>query len=290
MSYTELKVGGVPEHFNLPWHLAIENESFENIGISVKWKDYPGGTGAMCADLRSGELDIAILLTEGLLADIIKGNPSKIIQCYVKTPLIWGIHVPTHSNFQNMNDVQGKRYAISRFGSGSHLMAHVDAKMREWNLKDDQFVVVNNLEGARESFKNNKADIFMWEKYMTKPLVDNGEFRRIDECPTPWPCFMIAASDKALDKYREEIKKLQAVINSSCEQLMKQDNASAIIASRYKLQENDVKQWLKQTSWSINNTVEKNMLDEVMDSLLKLKIVDTKIQAEAICSDLCDLK
>ena len=29
----------------------------------------------------------------------------------------------------------------------------------------------------------------------TKPLVDNGIFRRIADCPTPWPCFVIAVRD-----------------------------------------------------------------------------------------------
>ena len=42
-----LKVGGVPEHFNLPWHLCIENDEFKNEDINVIWKDFPDGTGAM---------------------------------------------------------------------------------------------------------------------------------------------------------------------------------------------------------------------------------------------------
>src|SRR3712207_2896588 len=94
----EIKIGGVPEHFNLPWHLAIEKKSFEKEGISLSWKDYPGGTGMMCSDLRSGNLDMAVVLTEGIVADIIKGNPSLIIQWYVTSPLIWGIHMPGNSS------------------------------------------------------------------------------------------------------------------------------------------------------------------------------------------------
>ena len=31
-----LRVAGVPEHFNIPWHLAIESKSFENAGVKVK--------------------------------------------------------------------------------------------------------------------------------------------------------------------------------------------------------------------------------------------------------------
>jgi hypothetical protein len=61
-----LKVGGVPEHFNLPWRLAIEEGSFNNIGLRMHWSDMSGGTGQMIRGLEPGSLDIAILLTEGI--------------------------------------------------------------------------------------------------------------------------------------------------------------------------------------------------------------------------------
>jgi hypothetical protein len=37
---------GVPEHFNLPWHLAIENR-FNQQNIDLQWTDVPEGT-KMC--------------------------------------------------------------------------------------------------------------------------------------------------------------------------------------------------------------------------------------------------
>ncbi|MGB5462344.1 MAG: ABC transporter substrate-binding protein, partial [Aureibaculum sp.] len=49
---TTLTIGGVPEHFNLPWHLAIEEGKFTNEGIDLKWKEFPDGTGAMNKALR----------------------------------------------------------------------------------------------------------------------------------------------------------------------------------------------------------------------------------------------
>jgi ABC-type nitrate/sulfonate/bicarbonate transport system substrate-binding protein len=48
----------------------------------------------------------------------------------------------------------------------------------------------------------------MWERFMTKPLVDKGIFRRIGDCPTPWPCFVIAVRDEILEKYPEAIKSI----------------------------------------------------------------------------------
>ena len=90
---TTLRVGGVPEHFNLPIHLCIEEGLFAEKGIHVEWVEFPGGTGAMNSALRNDEIDVAIILTEGIIKDIANGNPSKIIQNYVSSPLHWGIHV-----------------------------------------------------------------------------------------------------------------------------------------------------------------------------------------------------
>jgi len=92
-----IKVGGVPEHFNYPWHLSLKNNEYTKNNINLSWQNFPGGTGAMCKALRDKEIDIAIVLTEGIIKDIINGNPSKITQTFVKSPLVWGIHVGAHS-------------------------------------------------------------------------------------------------------------------------------------------------------------------------------------------------
>ena len=50
------------------------------------------------------------------------------------------------------------------------------------------FEVIKNLDGAVKGLTEGEADYFMWEKFTTKPFVDDGIFRRIDNCPSPWPC------------------------------------------------------------------------------------------------------
>jgi ABC-type nitrate/sulfonate/bicarbonate transport system substrate-binding protein len=134
-----IKIAGVPEHFNLPWHLAIENGDFEKAGIDLQWIDVPEGTGKMCQMLREGETDIAVILTEGIIKDIVAGNPSKIVQMYVESPLIWGIHVASNSNYKSLADVQNTKVAISRYGSGSQLMAYVNAQNQGWKTTDLQY-------------------------------------------------------------------------------------------------------------------------------------------------------
>ena len=187
MSLSKIRIGGVPEHFNMPVHLAIENGEFSRRGLDVEWTNFNGGTGQMTKALREGEIDVCILLTEGIIADIIKGNPSKIISEYVITPLTWGIHTAAENKLKHHNEIYDKRYAISRFGSGSHLMAIVDANLEGKKIDTEQFNVIKNLDGALDSLAKNETDVFYWEKYTTKPWVDKGDLKRVGEFITPWP-------------------------------------------------------------------------------------------------------
>jgi ABC-type nitrate/sulfonate/bicarbonate transport system substrate-binding protein len=102
----KVNIIGVPEHFNLPWHLAIEEGAFESRGIDLQWTEIYEGTGRMAQMLADEETDLAIILTEGIVKSITEGNPSKIAQTYISSPLLWGIHVAAKSNFKSIADTR----------------------------------------------------------------------------------------------------------------------------------------------------------------------------------------
>ena len=210
---TTLRIGGVPEHFNLPIHLCIEEGLFAEKGIHVEWVEFPGGTGAMNAALRSDEIDLAVILTEGIIKDIDNGNPSSIVQNYVSSSLIWGVHVAQNSSFQTIEDLKNSRPAISRYGSGSHTMAYIQAEQLGWNTSEIECVVVNNIDTAVEALTAGEAEYFMWEHFTTKPLVDKKIFRRVSDFPTPWSSFVIAATDKYKANHSTTINKFLEVLN-----------------------------------------------------------------------------
>lgn len=271
-----INIGGVPEHFNLAWYLGLKNGEYKAEGINLRWKDYFGGTGAMCKGLRNGDIDLAVILTEGIVKDIIEGNPSKIIQTYVESPLIWGIHVAESSNFQNINDIKGTRAAISRYGSGSHLMAYVNAKNNNWDLeKDLNFEVIKNLDGAVEGLTNKDADYFMWEKFTTKPLVDDGTFRRIGNCPSPWPCFVIAVRNEFLESNKAAVKTILDIVNSTTVDFKSIPSIDKSIANRYDQKLEDVQEWLSLTEWS-QELIDETTLKNVQDQLFDLNIISEK--------------
>ena len=274
MSEIIIRIGGVPEHFNLPIHLSIESGAFQKHGINVQWTDYPGGSGDMTAALRNNEMDLCVLLTEGIVADMIKGNPSKIISEYVVTPLTWGIHTGMSNQLNNANNIFDKQHAISRFGSGSHLMAMVNANTRGQALSEEQFTVVSNLDGALNSLDQLESDVFYWEKFTTKPFVDAGKLRRIGEYVSPWPCFVIAATNSILEKYPQEIEALLDVINESCRNFMVDNMVIPMIAERYQQRIEDIERWYHNTEWAANSWVSDKMLKSVVFHLKAANIID----------------
>tara|TARA_B110001454_G_C12689233_1_gene421631 strand:+ start:699 stop:1559 length:861 start_codon:yes stop_codon:yes gene_type:complete len=273
---TNLKVGGVPEHFNYPWYLTLKNKKYSKHNINLRWQDFPGGTGQMCKALRNGDVDIAIVLTEGIIKDIAAGNPSKIVQTFVKTPLIWGIHVGAKSTFKKIEDLEHATIAISRFGSGSHLMAIVNARNQGWDVSKLKFKVIGNLQGGIDALTNGEADYFMWEHFTTKPLVDNGVFRRVNDCPTPWPCFVVAVRNEVLENNFNEVKEVLNIINSQTKDFKKINNIDKTLANRYEQQLEDIQQWLNITEWNDGKPISKNLITRIQNKMVQFNVIEEK--------------
>ena len=278
----QVNIGGVPEHFNLAWYLTLKDGEYKEQGINLRWQDYYGGTGAMCKGLRNGDIDIAVILTEGIIKDIIDGNPSKIVQTFVQTPLNWGIHVAHDSKYQTIEDLKGTKAAISRYGSGSHLMAYINAENNNWDLeKDLNFEVIKNLDGAVEGLTNGVADYFLWEKFTTKPIVDDGVFRRIGNCPSPWPCFVIAVREEFIEHHAEDLKTILNIINNTTEDFKNIPSIDKTIANRYEQKLDDVQEWLSITEWS-QELIDKKTVMNVQKELFALNIIPEIVDYETL--------
>ena len=269
----KVNIGGVPEHFNLPWYLTLKNGEYKEENINLRWHDYPGGTGAMCKGLRNGDIDIAVILTEGIIKDIIAGNPSKIVQTFVQTPLIWGIHVAQDASYKTIKDLKGTKAAISRYGSGSHLMAYINAQNNAWDTeKDLNFEVIKDLKGAIKGLTEGVADYFLWEKFTTKPLVDQGVFRHIGDCPSPWPCFVIAVREDFIKSNKKELKSILEIINNTTAEFKNTPSIDKTISNRYEQQLSDVQEWLKITEWS-QKLIDEDTIMHVQKELFALNII-----------------
>jgi len=270
------KIGGVPEHFNLPWRLAIEEGSFDDLGVQLHWSDMTGGTGQMIKGLQTGSLDVAVLLTEGITKSILEGLEAKILMVYVTSPLHWGIHVPFHSDITKVEQLKNKTFAISREGSGSHLMTYVKAHQEGWEKEGLSFNVVGDIYGGLWALQHNEAQGFLWEKYTTFPYTEQKKCRYIDEVVTPWPCFVIAARTDIMKEHETVLKEVCAIVHQKALELKQNEQALEIISWRYNLRLSQVENWLKETNWNYTNTINLSDFEQVVTYLRELQLISAK--------------
>ena len=241
--------------------MAIEDNKFKDKNIDLQWKEFPGGTGAMCSALREGSIDAAVILTEGIIKDIIAGNPSKIVKVYVDSPLLWEFMLQKSSNFYSVAALENARIAISRYGSGSHLMAKVNAVKQGFNVDQLEYVPIKNLDGGVNALTNGTADYFMWEHFMTKPYVDNGLLEELIILKLRGLVSVIAVRNSTLEDESEAIKTIIKVINKQTqlfENALENEQLISLFSKRYQLQIEDVKTWLSLTKWNRKKTFHLN--------------------------------
>src|SRR4051794_21609586 len=121
-----LRVAGVPEHFNHPWHQGRADGRFARAGIDLQFLTVDGGTGAMINAVIAGTADVAVALTEGIMAGIVKNqaaHPLRYCGEYVTSPLRWMIATGATRDFSSLEDLRQRavaggniRISISRLG------------------------------------------------------------------------------------------------------------------------------------------------------------------------------
>ncbi len=267
-----LRIAGVPEPYNLPWHLAMEQGRFAEAGIDLQWHTVPEGTGRMCQMLREGHLDMAVLVTEGAVRDILNGGPHRIVSNFVESPLPWGVHVPANSALHHPSELKGVPFAISRLGSGSHIMAMLYAERLGWSPAPDDLVVVHNMEGAARRMAEGSPVIFLWETYVTSRYVEAGVMRRVDEVRGDWPGFVIVAREEFARMQPDVLRNALAVLDHAVRDLDLGARTVELVMQNAGFREALAREWLAHARWRLGSPQEWS-LDHLVDTLRELHLV-----------------
>ncbi|KAJ7067058.1 periplasmic binding protein-like II [Mycena amicta] len=245
-----LRVGFVREHFSTPLlqlHDADQNETFSLV-------ECPSGTGQLITRLNNDEIDIAIALTDPLIAGIAKGSQSyKLCGSYVSTPLNWAVITGKDTKFNSIADLKGTTIGISRLGSGSQTMAYVMALQQGWPTDDLKFKINNDIRGLIDSVNDGSTSAFMWEWFTTKPFVDAGEARFIGSVPTPWPSWLIAhhpsPTRAPVDAVRAFMAKLSEYVQAFDSAPSRAGPNLEVIKAKFGYAEEDIEAWLKTVAY-----------------------------------------
>lgn len=245
MAPPPLRIGFVPEHFAVPLFFAP--------ALYATLLPFPSGTGHMITALRSGEIDVAIGLTEGFVAGLGKAHEGdggyRMVGTYVSSPLCWAISAgSSRSDLTSISDLKGAKVGVSRLGSGSHIMSYVLADQQSWLQSGSEpftFHPLQTFANLRQGANDGTADVFMWETFTSKKYHDSGEIRRVGEISTPWPSWMIVAGTgvKSDDQRLEDLfTKLDQGVKRFEEE---QNEAVQWIARNLDYSEEDARAWLR---------------------------------------------
>lgn len=245
-----LNVAYIPEHFSTPLFLAQKYGYYGD--LKINFVPVIEGTGRLINLLNSGEVDVAMGLTEGFVADIAKGNDQyKLVDTYVKSPLCWAISTGIDRDFTSKEQLDGKTIGVSRIGSGSYIMSYVLAHDLQFSKKNE-FNPLNNFKTLREGVNSGEADAFMWEYFTSKKYYDNKEIKQIGEIYTPWPSWVITVNKSLLAEKPQLIKQFIAGINKGIDHFQKNnDEAIAWIAENLDYTQEDAKNWLPTVEFNL---------------------------------------
>ncbi|KAJ8587774.1 periplasmic binding protein-like II [Rhizopogon salebrosus TDB-379] len=239
-----LRIGYVREHFCSPL-LQFEAEDKDSTFTLI---ECPSGTGQLISRLTNDEIDIAIALTDPLIAGIAKGSEAyKLVGSYVTSPLRWAVITGREpSTYNRIPDLQGSTIGISRNGSGSQTMAYVMALQQNWPTEELKFRVNNDIRGLIDSVNDGSTSAFMWEWFTTKPFADAGECRFIGQVPTPWPSWLIAAhpTRAAPDAVRAFLDGLSRHVRAFASPEARAGPSVRFVMEKFGYAEADVKEWL----------------------------------------------
>ncbi|KAI7857927.1 hypothetical protein BDC45DRAFT_499689 [Circinella umbellata] len=287
MPTTTIRIGYVPEHFSTPLYIARDRGFFAENDVAVELVCCPGGTGEMTSKLQDKSLDLAIALTEGLVAGISKGQDwYKIVGTYVEAPLCWAISTGANSRHTSIDTLNKTNVAISRYGSGSHIMAYVLADQQGWLTNENKdgsnnqtfsFNVLNNFQAMRDAVNNDTSDFFLWETFTTKPYHDSGEVKRIGQITPPWPAFLFAAHVDLLQNHPQDLQNALKAIQKATLLFMeqKENDSVKLVMDILDYNEEDVRNWFKTVRYAGEHSqVSSRALQVTVSTLIKAGVVD----------------
>ncbi|KAI4137737.1 MAG: hypothetical protein L6R39_007128 [Caloplaca ligustica] len=293
-----LRIGYVPEHFSTPLHFAQTHFS-----LSAHLIPFPSGTGHMVTSLRSGDIDVAVGLTEGWIAALASSSSPtpnagahehdfKIVGTYVESPLCWAISTGRdRDDVSGIDDLRGKRMGVSRVGSGSYVMGFVLADQQGWLQQSPSsssfdggdsaqapFDVkpLQNFENLRKAVNDGTADFFMWEYFTSKRYYGASRLhpiKQVGEIYTPWSSWKIVAQSglAGTGELNEVFEKVNAGIKYFGEH---QEEAVRYISQELDYEEGDAREWLKTVRFAEDvRGVKRSVVEKTVGVLRKAGVV-----------------
>eukprot|EP00981_Chlorochromonas_danica_P008068 scaffold1962_cov180-Ochromonas_danica.AAC.3 len=257
----KIRLACVPEQVNIPLALAVERGLLSHVGIDLEVQYVPEGTGKMIDMLLKNETDLALTVTDALIAANRQGKAVQMAGVFVTSPLVWAAAATgtTPSISRTLPAFLSQhtplKVGISRPGSGSHTMGSYLAQQYHLDPKHGlSFHVAHTFQGLRDGVNKGDFDLFLWETFTTQPYFTTEEVVRVGEVAAPWPAFSFAtASGRDQEIFHDQ---LFPVIQQACSLFkaplpeQQEEESVRLIVDRMGHTEENARRWLKKVQYN----------------------------------------
>ncbi|CEQ41077.1 SPOSA6832_02757, partial [Sporobolomyces salmonicolor] len=307
MAAPRLRIGFVREHFCSPLlQLAAKNSSIELV-------ECPSGTGQVMTRLKNNEIDVAIALTESLIAGIAKKTAEfKLVGTYVTSPLNWAVIVgkcqgvevsearrSTGREDRHLQDRKrqsghgvghGAERGLGRRGRKGRAdrvrgSRHVQEPPRRSERRQGGSIHVGALHDEGKATTLSLSLCCSARTYAVRGIIQPylNEVRFIDYVPTPWHSWAIVASPATLSSSSPLLPTLQSFLPDLSASMHAFDSPAArasdsveFIKAQFGYPEEDVRAWLDQVAYPKGEAheVSRAMVERTLDTLVKAGVLD----------------
>jgi len=135
---------------------------------------------------------------------------------------------------------------------------------------------VGNLAGAVAALQEGRANGLLWETGSAQHLVDRGDFVMLSECESQWPSFVLAVRNEMLLTFdgMDAVRNLLETMGAVCEDFQEWPGRFNLVSQKYGYRVNDARRRLSGLTWSCNNFLGDEVLDEVAFTLVAVGILE----------------
>ncbi|KAJ2121892.1 hypothetical protein GGH12_001995 [Coemansia sp. RSA 1822] len=257
-----LRVGCVPEHFSAPLVRAAESGEFPDEKIEL-----------MMRRLEAGELDVAICVTEGLVAGI-NDNAIRLFGTFVETPLPWAVSVRVDAEYATLDDLAGNAvFGASRQGSGSDVMARYMASQFEWG-HEPHVRVVGDIRALVKGVQTRTVDAFLWERTTMQRHYKQDEVRYLGTVRPPWPAFSYAAQTQFIQANGQRLRAFMEWAQTAAREFMNDvEKNNGFVCERFGYAQSDVAEWAEYVRYSEDGSVDRAKIAKAVQVLERAGVI-----------------
>lgn len=212
--------------------IALEKKFFEKYGVVPGKVVYISGASIAMASLISGEVDVVLLQAAAPMSIQARGGDATI---FGATTNILPYYIFLRKGIGTLKEMEGKRAAVSRIGSGSHV--GLLALFRQHGVDPDKvtFIAAGDLASRVGAFLSGSVDLVGLSPPYHLPLLDQGYriHTNLLEERVPWAQVIFAARRSWLEKNRESAKAVLRAIGEGGYYGLAHKNETAKIWKKY---------------------------------------------------------